>query len=119
MSLSFTVSLSCKRCTATLTFRDERPDWKTYDYRVEEADECEKSARFVAEHADLDLSPYQRGDEEWVVFREAGYPRFARPGDGYLWPRFTEDPNRVYLKIPDPYRYVECPICDAQIKEPE
>lgn len=106
MAMTFTVTLICTACQATLRYEDERPAWKTYDYRVEQADECERSAKFAAEHADAKIPP---AGEEWPEYIAAGRPRFLRPV--YRGPS-----DRIELAIPDPYRYVDCPVCDAHIK---
>lgn len=107
MSIAFTFKLTCGQCETALTYTDERPAWKTYDYRVEQPDECEKSARFVAEHADEPV-PDLSGFEPWAAWEQAGEPRFIRPRRGGL-----------ELSIPDPYRYIDCPVCDAHVREPK
>ena len=113
MTMAYTCTLTCDRCKAQLRFENERPAWKTYDYRVEQADECEKSARFVQEFAGQEV-PDAGGviptDPVTLAWYDAGRPQFAfHPG---RWP------VRIELHIPDPYRYVDCPVCDARVKEP-
>jgi hypothetical protein len=117
MPMTFTLTLVCESCKAVLRYEDERPAWKTYDYRVEEADECEKSARFVAEHADDNLTRVIEG-EPWPAYIDAGYPRFVRT--------YAEDPPRLFMRserrltlaIPEPWRYIDCPVCDARVRKP-
>lgn len=115
MTKTYTVTLTCGSCKAALTFTDERPDWKTYDYRVEQADECERSARFVVENADKTFTNHYT--ELNHAYRAAGHPAFVKPYDHDASP-WDDRANGLCLKIPDPYRYVDCPVCDAQIKEP-
>jgi hypothetical protein len=117
MTMTYTCTLTCGGCNAKLTFTDERPSWKTYDYRVEQADECERSARFVAEHVDDPLPEWNQRPvwhEAWVA---VGRPSFIERYD------FQDDPSggtrRLVLTIPEPYRYVDCPVCDAQVREPK
>jgi len=112
MAMTFTVALTCRKCKASLRFEDERPAWKTYDYRVEHAEECEKSARFVAEHAD---DPLPGIGEQWTAYEDAGCPPYVS-----VWSKDWSVPERkLTLAIPDAYRYIECPVCDAQIREPK
>ena len=108
MPMTYVVTFTCAECHASLRFENERPDWQTYDYRVEQADECEKSAQFVTEHADEVLPPE---GHEWMPYRVAGQPKFVQApwGDGE---------RRVKLEIHEPYRYVPCPVCDAHVKAP-
>jgi hypothetical protein len=113
MTMTYTAHLTCGGCKAVLTFTDARPAWKTYDYRVEQAEECERSARFVQEHAGQEV-PDAGGmlptDPVTLAWHDAGRPRFARhPGH---WPA------RVELYIPPPYEYVDCPVCDDKITKP-
>lgn len=117
MTMTYTAHLTCGSCKATLTFTDERPAWKTYDYRVEQADECERSARFVAEHADDPLPQHMQFNElpSWhEAYVEAGRPRFISTDD---FSRTPMGERRLCLAIPEPYRYVDCPVCDAHVKE--
>lgn len=114
MMMTFTFSMTCGSCKAELRYEDERPFWQTYDYRVEEADECERSARFVAEHADEKVPSYY----EWQFSgQREGHPRFVtvvghRDDEGVTSFRYE-------LLIPFPYRYVECPVCDVKVREPK
>lgn len=119
MTMTYVVTLTCAFCKASLRYENERPDWKTYDYRVEMSDECERSARFVSEHAD---DPLPMVGEVWTAHNEAGRPRFISVrgvsawGDGF--PSALEDHPPLALSIPDPYLYVDCPVCDKQVKKP-
>jgi hypothetical protein len=122
MAMTYTATLSCNRCETVVRFEDERPAWKTYDYRVEEADECEKSARFVAENAD---KPAPDLLARWPEWEAAGRPDFIRVGRylpggrRYRYADLTEGDSGLYLTIPDPYRYIDCPVCDERIREPK
>lgn len=115
MTMTYTATLTCGSCKATLTFTDERPDWKTFDYRVEMADECEKSARFVTEHADKPMPELGEARPAWWPTWDASL-RFVSTSDFSL---ATRAPDRhLVLDIPEPYRYVDCPVCDAHVKAP-
>ena len=109
MVMTFAVLLTCRFCKATLRYENERPEWKTYDVRVDESDKVEKAAAFVTEHAD-DVLP-QSMDE---------YPDWANNMSwdiqGLVSISYPE--RRVELRLPPPSRYVECPICDKRIWEP-
>lgn len=109
MAMTFTATLTCTACKATLRYEDERPAWKTYDYRVEQADECERSARFVAEHADP-FPPHVALEQERS---EGGPPVFVIVNRV----PFTDE-LQARLKIPDPRCYLDCPVCDAKIWGP-
>lgn len=114
MTMTFAVTLTCACCKAALHFENERPAWKTYDFRVEQAEECERSARFVSEHADKALP--ERGERpEWWPDRRV--PRFIAL---YVCEPITtwKEQRQLTLAIPDPYRYVDCPVCDKHVKEP-
>jgi hypothetical protein len=121
MTMTFICTLTCSQCRATLRFENERPAWKAYDYRVEQSDECERSARFVAEHAD---DPAPALGERWTAHEEAGRPRFISiagysiHGSGRRDYFPDSDGPPLALSIPDPYRYVDCPVCDARVREP-
>lgn len=117
MTLTFSVTLSCASCKAELRFLDERPAWKTYDYRVEEADECERSARFVAENVDEFGGDREFGDWWMQVNQDQLVPPHV-----WAMTRQNADGVRTHLLelgIPDPYRYIDCPVCDAKIREPK
>lgn len=112
--MHYTVTLTCSGCKATLRYEDERPPWQTYDYRVEQADECERSAKFVSENIDKPLPPF---GEAWPSSLDAAWTEAGCP-------RFINDPDRqwrgygIQLTIPDPYEYVTCPVCDRHVKKP-
>lgn len=121
MTMTFVCTLTCGRCKATLRFENERPEWKTYDYRVEEADECERSARFVSQFADvvigsdaIELPGVMR--KEWEANGHPGFLAWWR--EGSVGGQFFTMTRQISLAIPDPYRYVDCPVCDARVKEP-
>lgn len=119
MTLTYTAVLTCRSCKTTLTFTDERPDWKTYDYRVEHADECERSARFVAEHADLLWDRFGMPPEAAVeAWRAIGSPQFIRAWKREALGDLRMDRPGYELAIPEPFRYVDCPVCDAHIRQP-
>lgn len=114
MTMTYTCTLTCGTCKALLTFTDERPAWKTYDYRIEHADACERSARFVAEYAD---APLPMPGMLWPEYEAAGCPPFCSRYDREAYP--WGGPERLTLAIPDSYRYVDCPVCDGHVREPE
>lgn len=122
--MNFCVVLTCKTCRAEVRYNDERPPWKTYDYRVEEADQCERSAAFVVAWDGKPVpETWNRYGREWPEWSEAGHPLFIRSAhfndpDGLYAPDYTGEGSMIVLAIPESYRYVDCPVCDAQIKEP-
>ncbi len=114
--MHFSCVLTCSRCRASLRFEDERPEWKTYDCRVEEAEECERSARFVAEHADDPLPPFGELSPLWIQHEVPEFvSRIAFQERTGLEIQVKE---RLSLEIPRPYRYVDCPVCDGHVKAP-
>jgi hypothetical protein len=116
--MTYTATLSCQRCETVVRFENERPAWKTYDYRVEQADECERSARFVAENADKPLPDLHA---EWPEWEAAGRPEFVSVGGLWAFGSRRRGPRHegIVLAIPDPYRYINCPVCDEEIREPK
>ena len=121
--MTCTVGLTCQACKATLTFHDERPNWKTYDYRVEEADACERSAAFVARCADEPLTVEGVMPDRVRAVYEELRPRYVGTRhrddqDGLMTWGWDGRDARFVLAIPNPYRYVDCPVCDAHVKAP-
>jgi hypothetical protein len=115
MTLHFTLDLKCTGCGAALRFDDERPDWQTYDVRVEEPEACERSAAFVAAHADEPLPPPY---EPWPAYEEAGRPPYVTSRPLPSLQPFEQWRQTAILDIPEPRRYVNCPACDARVWEP-
>lgn len=113
MTMTYICTLTCGGCKAVLTFTDERPAWKTYEPRVEMAEELERAARFVSEHVGVEFP--ERGYEQDVhplvaAWKAAGHPRFVWSEKD--WPRIVE------LNIPPSYEYLDCPVCDDRIRKP-
>jgi hypothetical protein len=114
--MTFRFSLCCLRCTTVLTFEDERPSWKTYDYRVECSDDLEAAARFVQRHADDDVPDFS---QDWPALKEIPETawEFMRP---HRVPSADDSwSSRIRLYVPASYRYVDCPVCDTKIREPQ
>jgi hypothetical protein len=113
MTMTYTCTLTCRGCHAVLTFTDERPAWKTYDYRVEQAEDCERSARFVSEHAGEEV-PDAGGmiptDPVTLAWHDAHRPPFVF--------HLRRWPTVIELCIPPPYEYISCPVCDEKIEKP-
>lgn len=114
MMMTYTTVLTCEGCKGTLRFENERPDWLTYDYRVEQADECEKSAKFVADHIDTPLPEYE--GLSWQPWEDAGRPKFIfnKMTQRYMMGARTT----LEFWVPEPYLYVACPVCDSHVKKP-
>lgn len=107
--MTYVTTLTCDGCKGSLRFENERPDWKTYDYRVEQADECERSARFVSENID---KPLPGEGCTWPEWEEAGRPKFI------FEPSYFHMRGNLSLNIPRPYEYIVCPTCDSHVKKP-
>lgn len=114
MTMTFSFTLTCQRCKATLHYENERPNWQTYDYRVERADDVERASQFVVEHADKPFPDNGQYPDWWP--QDARSLPFVGTWENSRAP-FGEP--RLTLSIPDPYRYVPCPVCDARVKEPK
>jgi len=110
--LSFTFKITCVACHTVLTYQDERPEWKTFDYRVECAEQIERAYAFAEKHAQTRLPVgYQELTDVWSEITEGEIQAFiglAKTDDGF----------RARVTIPNSYRYIDCPVCDEKIVEP-